>query len=264
LRPPPGAVPPEQLRNNEVGFRTEWLDSRLRFNATYFDMDFTNRQGASAVGDPNAPTGFTIQLVNQGDVALEGWELEAMLAVTDQLTLDASAGWVDYVMESPCVNNGVFLFPPPVDRSVSFGGRYEMPMENGGNLSVGLSYSRTGPQETHSGGLTAQQFAEFGCLSPSQNIATAFVDSRYRMDGYGLVNALVRYTNSDGRWSASLYGNNLTDETYGNNAQAFGRGYWGAGGPPPATGVNSVPRNAIAEYRSRPREFGLTFQYNFF
>jgi iron complex outermembrane receptor protein len=259
LRPPPAPVPPESLLNRELGMRSEWLDGRIRFNATYFDMDFADRQGSSAVLDSNSPTGFTIQLVNQGDVTLDGWEIESNLAVTERFTLDASAGWVDYVMENPCVNNGLFLFPPPVDRSVSFGGRYEIPTRSGGNVSVGLSYTRTGAQETHSGGLTPEQNTALGCSGTG---ATAFVDSRYRLDGYSLLNGLVRYTTNDGRWSASVYGNNLTDETYANNAQSFGRGYWGAGGPP--AGINTVPRSAVAEYRSRSREFGLTFQYNFF
>jgi iron complex outermembrane receptor protein len=250
LRPPPAAVPPEELVNREVGLRSEWLGGRLRFNATYFDMDFTNRQGASAVVDPNAPTGFVIQLVNQGDVTLDGMEIEAMLAVTDRLTLDATAGWVDY---------GFFLFPPPMDRAVTFGARYELPMASGANMSFGLSLARNGPQETHSGGLTPEQVAALGCPS---SLPTAFVDSRYRLEGYEILNGIIRYTSPDGRWSAGLYGNNLTDETYANNAQSFGRGYWGAGGPP--SGINIVPRSAVAEYRARPREFGITFQYNFF
>ncbi len=263
-RPPVAAVPPERLVNHELGFRTEWLDGRVRFNATYFDMDFTNRQGASAVADESAPTGFIIQLVNQGDVDLDGVELEASFAVTDRLVIDAAAGWVDYKMEDPCVNNGFFLFPPPIERSVTWGGRYVLPVAGGGNVSIGLNYARVGAQETHSGGMTMEQAEALAC-PPGPNgaapVPTWFRDSRYRLDGYGLLNAAVRYTSRDGRWMASLYGNNLTDEVYANNAQSFGRGYWTAGGPP--VGLNSVMRSAVAEYRGRPREYGLTLQYNF-
>ena len=50
-RPQPALVPPETLLNNEIGFRSEWLDGRLRFNATYYEMEYTDRQGASAVAD---------------------------------------------------------------------------------------------------------------------------------------------------------------------------------------------------------------------
>jgi iron complex outermembrane receptor protein len=255
-------VPPEELQNNEIGFRSEWLDGRLRFNATYYDMDFTNRQGASAVADPNAPVGFTIQLVNQGDAELWGTEVEAVLAVTDRFTLDAAAGWADYEMQNPCINNGLHIFPPPMDRSYTLGGQYEVPMERG-NLTVAFNWAHTGPQETHPGGLTAEQAAAFGCPAGPGGppVATWFRDSAYRMPAFDLLNAVVRYTNDTGRWSASFYGNNLTDEAYANNGQSFGRGYWTAGGP--ALGINSVMRGAQADYRGRPREYGVSFQYNF-
>jgi hypothetical protein len=81
---------------------------------------------------------------------------------------------------------------------------------------------------------------------------------------YNLVNASLRYTNDSGRWSATLFGNNITDEVYANNAQSFGRGFWTQGGPAAAAGISAPPRNAIADYRGRPREYGVTFQYNFY
>src|SRR5262245_62934446 len=53
---------------------------------------------ASAVADVTSPTGFTIQLVNQGDVDLSGFEVETMFAVTDRFTLEGSTGTADYEM----------------------------------------------------------------------------------------------------------------------------------------------------------------------
>jgi iron complex outermembrane recepter protein len=260
LRPPPAPVPPERVENQEVGFRTQWFDNRFRVNATYYDMDFINRQGASAVTDPNAPTGFVIQLVNQGDVELWGTEVEMMLAATDRLTLDAAAGWANYRMSNPCINNGPFLFPPPMDRSFALGGRYAVPLRSGANVTIGLNWSRTGPMQTHPGGFTPEENAIYGCSAFSMT----FVDSRHEVPSYSMVNASLRYTSDDGRWTAGIYGNNLTDEVFANNAQAFGRGYWTMGGPLGGQGISAPARNAIAEYRGRPREWGVTFQYNFF
>jgi iron complex outermembrane receptor protein len=259
LRAPMTEVPPETLNNREIGMRSEWFDSRLRFNATYFDMTLTDRQGATAVPDATAPTGFTIQVLSQGDVDLDGIEVEANFAVTDRFTVDASAGVIDYVMQNPCINNGLFLIPSPIERSWNLGGRYNLPMRNNSNLSVGLNYSMVGAQETHPGGLTPEQNTALGCAGTG---ALNFQDSRYRLDSYGLLSATVRYEPSAANWSLTLYGQNLTDEHYANNAQAFGRGFWTAGGP--LVGINNIHRNAIAEFRGRPREYGLTFQYNFF
>jgi iron complex outermembrane receptor protein len=259
LRAPMTEVPPERLNNREIGMRSEWFDSRLRLNATAFDMTLTDRQGATAVPDATAPTGFTIQVLSQGDVDLDGFELEGNLAVTDRFTLDASAGFIDYVMENPCVNNGLFLIPSPIEKSWNMGATYNLPMNSGANWSFGLNYAYTGAQETHPGGLTPEQNTALGCPNTGP---TNFQDSRYRLDSYELVNATVRYSPGDANWGLTFYGTNLTDEHYANNAQAFGRGYWTAGGP--LVGINNVSRNAIAEFRGRPREFGLTFQYNFF
>jgi iron complex outermembrane receptor protein len=259
LRAPMTEVPPERLNNREIGMRSEWFDSRLRLNATAFDMTLTDRQGATAVPDATAPTGFTIQVLSQGDVDLDGFELESNIAVTERLTLDASAGWIDYVMENPCVNNGLFLIPSPIEKRWNLGGRYNLPMRGNSNLTVGLNYTYVGAQETHPGGLTPEQNTALGCPTTGP---LNFQDSRYRLEGYGLVNATVNYTPANAKWTLSFYGANLSDETYGNNAQAFGRGFWTAGGP--LVGINNIHRNAIAEFRGRPREYGLTFQYNFF
>ena len=251
-------MPPETLYNSEIGARTEWLDGRFRFNITRYNMNFTNRQGASAVVDPNSPTGFVIQLVNQGDVALSGTEVEAMLAVTDRLSFEAATGRADYQMSNVCINNGPFLFPPPMDRSTSFNTRYSIPARQG-NFMFTLNYTKTGPMQTHPGGFTPEENAIYGCSA----FAASFIDSRYEVPSYSIVNASLRYTTSSGKWSGTLFANNLTDEVYANNAQAFGRGYWTQGGPGGVVGYSAAPRDAIADYRGRPREYGVTFQYNF-
>jgi iron complex outermembrane receptor protein len=258
-RPPPALVPPETLLNHELGFRSEWLDGRLRVNATYFEMDYTDRQGASAVVDATAPTGFRIDLVNQGDVDLWGSEVEAMFAVTDRLTIEGATGRTNYRMGDPCINNGPFLFPPPMDREHSLTGRYDWPRASG-NLRFTLNYTKTGPMQTHPGGFTPDELARYGCSA----FSATFIDSRYEVPSYNLANLSVRYSPNDARWSTTFFVNNLTDEVYANNAQSFGRGYWTQGGPAGGSGYSAPARQAIADYRGRPREYGLTFQYSFY
>ena len=258
LRPQPGAVPPESLENEEIGLRTEWFDGRLRINATYYQMDFTDRQGASAVVDATAPTGFVIQLVNQGDVELWGTEIEAMFAVTDNFSIEAATGRADYEMANVCINNGPFLFPPPMDDSYTLSGTYDFEANNG-NYVLTVSNAHTGPMQTHPGGFTAAELAQYGCSA----FSATFIDSRYEVPSYDLVNATLRYVPENGQWTATLYGNNLSDEVYANNAQSFGRGYWTQGGPAGGAGLSAPARSAVADFRGRPREYGVTFQYNF-
>jgi hypothetical protein len=200
-----------------------------------------------------------IQLTNQGDVDLWGTEVEAMFAVTERLTMEAAAGTSNYEMALPCVNNGPYLFPPPMDQEWSLSGRYDLPTQRG-NYTVSLSYTDTGTMQTHPGGFTPEENAVYGCSA----FAASFIDSRYEIPGYSLLNASLRFTSDSGKWTTTLYANNLTDEVYANNGQSFGRGYWTTGGPPGLLGPFAAPRSAVADYRARPREYGLTFQYNFF
>jgi iron complex outermembrane receptor protein len=258
-RPQPALVPPETLLNDEIGFRTEWFDGRLRINATYYEMEYTDRQGASAVADATSPTGFRIDLVNQGNVDLWGSEIEAMFAVTDRFTIEGATGRANYEMSNVCINNGPYIFPPPMDREHTLSGRYEIPAKTG-NYMVSLSYTKTGTMQTHPGGFTAAELAQYGCTA----FSATFIDSRYEVPSYNLVNLSVRYTTSSGKWSGNLFANNLTDEVYANNAQSFGRGFWTQGGPAGGAGLSAPARQAIADYRGRPRELGVTFQYNFY
>ena len=129
------------MENNELGFRTEWLNQRLRLNITYFDMAYSDRQGPIQIADPFSPTGFRIQTVDTGDVDLDGIELEGQIAATERFTVDFSAGSLDSVVKDPCANNGDFLFPGPVEESYALGGRWSMPMQRGSNLTVMLSYA---------------------------------------------------------------------------------------------------------------------------
>jgi hypothetical protein len=196
--------------------------------------------------------------VNQGDVDLWGSEIEATFAVTDRFTVEGATGRANYDMANPCINNGPFIFPPPMDREYSLNGRYEVPTSTG-NYTFSLNYTNTGPMQTHPGGFTPEENAIYNCGA----FAATFIDSRYEVPSYSLINAALRFTTKGGKWSATLFANNLTDEVYANNAQSFGRGFWTVGGPGGALGFSAAPRSAIADYRGRPREFGLTFQLNF-
>ena len=80
------------------------------------------------------------------------------------------------------------------------------------------------------------------------------------MEDYGLVNARLRFVP---RWRGvgHPFANNLLDETYATYAQRFGGGFWDAG-------VGRGPRRRRlvphwAKCAGRPREVGLTVQYDF-
>ena len=75
------------------------------------------------------------------------------------------------------------------------------------------------------------------------------------------LNGRVRYTSPMAKWALTFFVNNLTDEVYGNNAQPLRGRVLGCGG----AGRDRVHRRAraLSVTRGRPREYGMTFQYNF-
>jgi iron complex outermembrane receptor protein len=251
-------VDPESVENAEVGMRTEWLDGRLRVNLTYFDMTYSDRQAPVQVLDPSTPVGFRIVIQNTGDVDLDGFELEGEIAATDNVTIDFSAGLVDSHIADVCANNGDFLFPGPVEDSYSLGGRWRMPLQSGSDLTFSLAYAWTCKQQTHPGGTA---FTPCFTVTGAPNAAPSFFfDSRYELPDYGLLNARVRYTGGGGKWDLTLFGNNLTDEVYSNYASRAGGGFWDGVN---MAGVGAPLRSMRGATRGRPREYGVTFQYNF-
>jgi iron complex outermembrane receptor protein len=241
-------IPPETVINYELGARTTWLDGRLRINPTVFFMQWSDRQGARQVscateGTVACPTGFRILIVNSGDVDLEGLELDAQLAVTDNLMLDGAVGITRFDVKDPVANSGPNLFPDQPSPSWNVGATYSVPMTQGAGLIFNLNYSYTGEQETH---------------------PTLGTDSSFTLPSYDLVNARITWTSSSQRNIVTLFANNLLDDTYATYATKFGGGFWDspvAAGPTAA--IAAPPRSMVSVVRGRPRDFGVTFQHNF-
>jgi iron complex outermembrane receptor protein len=84
------------------------------------------------------------------------------------------------------------------------------------------------------------------------------------MPAIELVNARIKFEPDNVPVSVSLFANNLLDSNYALYGQRFGGGYWDQGGPP--TRLDPValpPRSALSVVRGRPREIGVTLQYDF-
>lgn len=253
----PPFTPPESVENHEIGWRSEMADGRVRINLTYFDMKYSDRQAPVQQLDASTPTGFRIVVVDSGDVDLNGFELDGQIAATDNLMFDFSAGIVDPKLFDVCANNGDFLFPGPVEESYSLGLNWSDTIANGSTLSWAFNYAWVGEQNTHPGGTDV---VANGCTAPTPGW---FFDSRYRLPDYGLLNGRISLTSADGKWAVTFFGNNLTDEVYANFATRFGGGFWDFVVPQLAGGIGIPERSALGNTMGRPREYGVSFQYNF-
>jgi iron complex outermembrane receptor protein len=242
-------IPNEKVINYEIGARMTLFNGRLRVNPTLFHMDYTNRQAAVQVTcgtgvlidtppGPTCPLGFLVRVQNQGNVALQGIEIDAQLALTDTLMLDAGGGITDPKLKKGTPAGTVHLYPDAPSPTFNVGATYRFEASIG-KATVNLNYAYVGKQATH----------------PSEG-----TDSSYTLPAYGLVNARVQFQPAGLPITASIFVNNLLDNTYATYAQRFGGGYWDSGS---GVGPAAAPRSALAEVRGRPREAGLTLQYNF-
>ena len=86
----PQAFAPDTLTNNEVGWKTEWLEHRVLFNGAIYQEQWDNVQ--QQFFDPGA-TGNLSYVTNGANYRVRGLELQLVGRVTTGLTLFGGASW---------------------------------------------------------------------------------------------------------------------------------------------------------------------------
>jgi iron complex outermembrane receptor protein len=246
-------IPPENVVNMEAGVRATLFDGRLHFNPTGYYMAWTDRQTAVRVNcavSPECPQGSTVILRNSGNIDLYGMEIDAQFALTDNLVLDGAYGTTVSIIHNQVANGGPNLFPPQASPTYYLGATYNLRESRYGHFTFNLNYSYTADQETY----------------PESSDPAANSDGFYLLPSYSVVNSRINWTSSNGANSITLFANNLLDNNYANFGTKFGGGYWDTFNPGLgllAAGVGAPLRNMVSVSRARPREFGITYQYNF-
>src|SRR5262249_45570672 len=87
---PPLAYDPDTLTNNEIGWKTEWLDHRGQFNGGVCQEDWKGTQ--IAIFDPGV-TGNLIFTTNGPDYRVRGVETSIVARPLPGLTVSASGAW---------------------------------------------------------------------------------------------------------------------------------------------------------------------------
>jgi iron complex outermembrane receptor protein len=216
----PVTLDPEVVKTTEIGLRSEWLQRRLRFNATWFDSRWEGLpvRVLTDVEDPNNPGSFIPTLVpsSSGLAEASGFEFELSALLGENWEIRYSLGLLDteYVNIGVPPANGSGIqpgtpFPFAPDVSYSLAVRYYWPLANGAELLFS---------------------GDYGWMDEYQRRAESNLQNK-NPDGsdnpepaYGVLNARIVYEPSDGNWSASLYGKNVTDEWYvsgGSDVTAF-------------------------------------------
>jgi iron complex outermembrane recepter protein len=115
----PYTYPPDTLINNEIGWKTEWLDHRLLVNGSAYIMDWNNVQ--TLIYNPPI-FGNTTFGVEGPDYRIKGAELQIVARVTDGLTLQGSLSHNNSSeTNSPCIasSNKVANNPTPIGSCIT-------------------------------------------------------------------------------------------------------------------------------------------------
>ncbi|MDP6828391.1 MAG: TonB-dependent receptor [Kiritimatiellia bacterium] len=102
---------PETVDNYEIGYRSEWANRTLTFNATAFYMEYDDKQEEIQQPSATSGTGQVTRVVNASNATIQGLELELAWLVTDGFTLRANLGLLDAEYDDFDVDTGTPASP---------------------------------------------------------------------------------------------------------------------------------------------------------
>lgn len=204
-----GPYDPEKVGSYEVGFKSEFLDKRLRFNAAAFYADYKDKQEETVRTNP--ASGATITLVdNASSVRNYGLEIEAAAIPFEGLTISGTAAYLNAKYRS-FVTGGFDVADfvkvrnaPKYQYSIT--GQYEKDL-GGASVSGLIAYRWTDDYETHLG-------PRFDGGGPAPLIN----DRRGTVNSFGLLDASasVVFDLRETKLRLTVFGKNLTDEVFYN------------------------------------------------
>jgi outer membrane receptor protein involved in Fe transport len=245
---PPTAYAPDSLTNNELGWKTRWLDHRIQWDGAIYQEDWDHAQIGAFNGGSVGGTSVTI---NGGNYRVRGIETSGVVRVTAGLTIEAAANW----NHSELVKEAALLWADgtPIDFSTLHTATGD-PFSNPGGV-LGSSLAGAPPFQ---GNIRARYefalhdyhaFAQLSAVHQSHSLATTNYLTPDLL-GNSTAYDLPAFTTYDGaigtakeQWLVQVYGENLTDtraQLYANYSQFY---------------------KAVTV--SRPRTIGLRFSYQF-
>jgi len=187
----------ETMDNFEIGYKSQWLDNRLRFNAAIFYMAYDDKQEEIQLASATSGTGQKTVAVNAADATVSGLEMELLLIPAEGWQIRANLGFLDAEYDNfsydanpggtpDIVDNSHLDFRRAPDLTGSLGAEYQWPV-GPGQMWIGATWHYIG-----------DHFVDFANKPELHN------------DAQNLVRAAINYEYKNALFS--VYGNNLLDE----------------------------------------------------
>lgn len=281
------AVPGETSQSYEIGFKSDWADKRLRFNATAFLQNFENyayqsqniiaATGTNPETDPNARlVTLAPGLVSGVPVQVKGVEAE-LAWNTPRFSASVAVTYSDSKIKNgtiPC--NDYF----PKDGIPDSSGQVPTNATDLNNPADGsLALCNVSYRAANTAPFSAVLQAEYNAPISGRvdgyvrGLATVYGDSQNDpanslddVSAYALFNLYAGIRDPEGRWDVGLFAKNLfnTQRVISRNANAYSVSYTDVanafiGQPSGVTGVSAYRGISMTP----PSEFGLNVRYAF-
>lgn len=221
---------PENIKAAEAGLKMQLFDRRLRFNIAAFDYKYSNIQVTNYAGG-NSLIG------NGAEAKIYGLDFDADWALGNGVSLNGGLGYI----------HGRFSSYPDAPYFSGFGGCLAPPGSFCNQSAKGNKLGQTPAWSYNIGASYKTGFADgslnFNILYSYTSRWYASADNFAFQPSLGLLNASVQWTDPSDRFSARLWGKNLTDETY-------------------ATGIGEA-NQGVFRHLGAPRTYGVTLGAKF-
>ncbi len=241
------SVDQEEIDAYEIGFKT--AQSRYRLSAAAFYYDYTDLQIGLTVQDPNV--GIIQQIFNAPEAEVYGAEIQIDFVATESLDFRAGLSYVHgRYTDFPDITgvgldsaNQSNISPQAQDWTDQEMARApEWTANAGANYTIETSIGSivTSVSANYTDSYVVQNLSLYGPVAAPEFSAN---EQRYRQDSFTLINAKIDWTDSSGRFTAGLYGENITNKRY----------YLTHSG------------SSLGDYNqySSPSSYGIRFGYNF-
>lgn len=191
----------------EVGIKTEWLDRRLRVNASVFRTDVEDNQFFEFFA---GPFGLLRAVTTIEEMYIQGFEADFNFYATETLSFYGGVGLLDSEIEEnqnrpASVGNDV---PQAPDVTGNLGAQLVYPVASGIDLVARVDWQYTGEMWFHT--LQGEQTPTIWNAFFGPGFNQDF--SKSSRDAYDTVNLRIGLEAQN--WTITAWGRNLTDEKY--------------------------------------------------
>lgn len=190
------ALDPENVQSYELGFKSQFLDRRVRLNASVYQTEFENIVGTTRGDATSRCPGSPFCNSNIGDARIKGFEAELQARPVGDLLLSANVGYTHFRYKKLVANvQGLTLNSPNTrvpEWNASGSIQYDWTLANGSRITprVDVSYRSRIYYSTSRANVSAQQ------------------------EPFAVVNARLTYALPREGWSLSVAATNLFDKFY--------------------------------------------------